>query len=129
MYLIDLIETSNYILFSNEVDYFKKIINLFKEKSEEYENNTEFQRALFFAFKSFKNKFLKKIAKSSIKDTDIINFTYIDNLLLELISYLKLIRYEVFDLVERFKVGLQLGIKSEIDKGIKKVSILWNYLG
>ena len=93
MYLIDLIETSNYKLFSNEVDYFLKIINLFKEKSEEYENNTEVQRALFFAFKSFKNKFLKKIAKSSIKDGDIINFTYIDNLLLELISYLKLIRY------------------------------------
>lgn len=128
MYLIDLIETSNYKLFSNEVDYFLKIINLFKEKSEEYENNTEVQRALFFAFKSFKNKFLKKIAKSSIKDGDIINFTYIDNLLLELISYLKLIRYEVFDLVERFKVGLQLGIKREIDKGIKKCpycGILW----
>ena len=128
MNLINLIDTSNYNLFSDEVDYFLKIINLFKEKLEEYENNTEVQRALFFAFKSFKNKFLKKITKSSIKDSDIINFTYIDNLVLELISYLKLIRYEIFCLVEQFKVGLQLGIKSEIDKGIKKCpycGILW----
>ena len=35
---------------------FNKTISLFEEKLKEYENNEDVQRALFFAFKSYKNK-------------------------------------------------------------------------
>jgi hypothetical protein len=37
------------------------MVSVFEEKSKEYKNNPEVQRALFFAFKSYKNKFLKKL--------------------------------------------------------------------
>ena len=124
--LIDFMHTYYYNLFLEEKFNFLKMISLFEEKSNEFKNNPEVQRALFFAFKSYKNKFLKKLCKSTI--TNEMTFCDIDKLVLELISFCKIIKKEVFHLISLLKVGLQFGIKNEIDKGIKKCpncGILW----
>ena len=116
--LIDCMHTYYYNLFLKEKTNFLEMVSVFEEKSNEYKNNPEVQRALFFAFKSYKNKFLKKLCKSTI--TKELTFSDIDKLVLELISFCKNIKGDVFQLISLLKVGLHFGIKSEIDKGIKK---------
>ena len=116
--LIDNINTCCYNLFLEETFNFLETISLFKEKSNEFIDNPEVQRALFFAFKSYKNKFLKKLCKSSIKNG--MTFSDINKLVLELISFCKNIKEDVLYLIRSLKVGLQFGIKNDIDKGIKK---------
>ena len=116
--LINQMKTYDYNLFNNSIDNFNKAISLFEEKLKEYENNEDVQRALFFAFKSYKNKYLRKISNPLI--SGIRNFSEIDKFLLELISFCKKVRNKVFDLIKSFKVGLQIGIKNDIDEGIKK---------
>ena len=116
--LINQMKIYDYNLFNNSIDNFNKTISLFEEKLKEYENNEDVQRALFFAFKSYKNKYLRKISNPLI--SGVRNFSEIDKFLLELISFCKKVRNKVFDLIKSFKVGLQIGIKNDIDEGIKK---------
>ena len=55
------------------------------------------QRDLFFALKSYKNKYIKKLIKLFING--IKNFSDVDKLILELISLLKKIRNNVNNLI------------------------------
>ena len=100
----------------NIPNLFIKSINLINQMKT-YDNE-DVQRALFFAFKSYKNKYLRKISNPLI--SGVRNFSEITKFLLELISFCKKVRNKVFDLIKSFKVGLQIGIKNDIDEGIKK---------
>ena len=116
--LIDNLNTCYYGLFFEETSNFSETISLFKEKSNEFKDSPEAQRALFFAFKSYKNKFLKKLCKSSINNE--MTFSDVDKLVLELIFFCQSVKGDVLDLISSLRLGLQFGIKNDIDKGIKK---------
>ena len=116
--LIDHMETSNYNLFDKEIINFKTTLSLFEDKLKEYENNELVQRTLFFALKEYKIEHLKFLIRPLLKEIN--NFSDIDKLILELISYSKKIKQIIIQFISSFKVGLQLGIRNDCDKGIKK---------
>lgn len=129
--LIDIMPIDGHF-FIEEQDNFIKTINLFREKSKEYKDIPEAQRALFFAFKSYKKKFLKKFSKSLI--TKDMNFSDIDKLILELIFFCKMIKSDVYPLITSLRVGLQFGVYSDnFDETIRKCpccGTLWiRYVG
>ena len=95
--LINNMNTFNYNLFDKDINKFIETLSLFEEKSKEYEKNEYVQRALFFALKSYKNKYIKKLIKLFING--IKNFSDVDKLILELISLLKKIRNNVNNLI------------------------------
>jgi len=64
--LINNMNTLNYNLFDKDINNFKETLSLFEEKSKEYENNENVQRALFFVLKSYKNNYTKKLIKPFI---------------------------------------------------------------
>ena len=110
--LINNMNTLNYNLFDKDINNFKETLSLFEEKSKEYENNENVQRALFFVLKSYKNNYTKKLIKPFINT--IKNFSDVDKLILELISFCKKIRININNLIGSFKVGIQLGIYDEL---------------
>ena len=116
--LIDHMETSNYNLFDKEIINFKTTLSLFEDKLKEYENNELMQKALFFALKEYKIEHLKFLIRPLLKEIN--NFSDIDKLILELISYSKKIKQIIIQFISSFKVGLQLGIRNDCDRGIKK---------
>ena len=95
--LINNMNTFNYNLFDKDINKFIETLSLFEEKSKEYEKNEYVQRALFFALKSYKNKYIKKLIKLFING--IKNFSDVDKLILELISLLKKLRNNVNNLI------------------------------
>ena len=121
--LINNMNTFNYNLFDKDINKFIETLSLFEEKSKEYEKNEYVQRALFFALKSYKNKYIKKLIKLFING--IKNFSDVDKLILELISLLKKIRNNVNNLIWFLKVGMQLGQYNELyDEGFRRCP-LW----
>lgn len=79
---------------------FKKTLSLFESKFEEYKNNNDIKRALFFALKLYKNKHIRKYEKairSNIQDTSL---EFLDKIICELILYSNRIHNQFMDFIQ-----------------------------
>ena len=90
--------------FQNE---FNNTLNIFKNKFDEYRNNNDIKRALFFALKLYKTRHVKKFSKLIRQSFNDDNLEFLDKIIFEIIMYTNSIRNQFLDFCKNIEIGIQ----------------------
>ena len=105
---------------------FNKTLSKFETKFEEYRNNNDAKRALFFALKLYKNKHIRKYSKKIRSFATDDSLFFMDKIICEILLYSQKIHNQFMNFIEPEKEKEEQKkneVKKEIKKEIKKINI------